>query len=258
MPLFENFTTLNWALLAGIILFAGLVHGTLGIGFPLMATPLIAMMTDVRSAMVMLLLPTLCINLANVLRGGNWHRSIGRFWPMALWGAAGSLLGTHLLVVTDPAPYRLLLAGAILLYLNVHRFGMRMEWIRRRPNLAVSVFGLAGGILAGTVNVMLPALVIFALEMGLAPTAMIQTFNFCFLCGKIAQGVVFAASGILSAPILAATLPLAVAGLAALSAGMVFRSRIEEQVYRGWLRKVLFLLSMLLIGQYCASLEIRF
>ena len=35
MPLFENFTTLNWALLAGIILFAGLVHGTLGIGFPL-------------------------------------------------------------------------------------------------------------------------------------------------------------------------------------------------------------------------------
>lgn len=88
MPLFDDFTIFNWVLLTAIILFAGLVHGTLGIGFPLIATPLIAMMTDVRSAMVMLLLPTLCNNLANTVRGGNWDRSIGRFWPLALWGAA--------------------------------------------------------------------------------------------------------------------------------------------------------------------------
>ena len=250
MPLFDDFTLLNWTLLALIILVAGLVHGTLGIGFPLIATPLIAMMTDVRSAMVMLLLPTLCNNLANTVRGGNWDRSIGRFWPLALWGAAGSVLGTRLLVVTDPAPYRLVLAGAILLYLNVHRFGMRMAWIRRRPGLAVAVFGLAGGMLAGTVNVMLPALVIFALEMGLAPTAMIQTFNFCFLFGKIAQGIVFAVSGILTLSSLAATLPLAAAGLIALAVGMTFRDRLDDQTYRGWLRRVLFLLSLLLIVQY--------
>ncbi len=250
MPLFDDFTVLNWVFLTAIILFAALVHGALGIGFPLIATPLIAMITDVRSAMIMLLLPTLCINLANTVRGGHWGRSIGRFWPLALWGAAGSVVGTRLLVVTDPAPYRLVLAAAILLYLNVHRFGMRMEWIRRRPKVAIAVFGLAGGMLAGTVNVMLPALVIFALEMGLSPTAMIQTFNFCFLFGKSAQGVVFAASGILTAATIAATLPLAAAALIALAAGMTFRGRLDEQTYRGWLRRVLFLLSLLLIAQY--------
>ena len=33
-----------------VILFAGLVHGTLGLGFPMVATPLLATMMDVRSA----------------------------------------------------------------------------------------------------------------------------------------------------------------------------------------------------------------
>ena len=250
MHLFADFTFLNWALLVVVIVFAGLVHGTLGIGFPIVATPLIAMITDVRSAMVMLLLPTLCINMVNILRGGNWRESIGRFWPLALWGAAGSAAGTGLLVVTDPAPYRLLLAGAILLYLNVHRFGMRMTWIRRRQAMAVAVFGLAGGFLAGTVNVMLPALVIFALETGLSPTAMIQTFNFCFLFAKTSQGVVFAESGILTGRTLLATVPVATVSLAFLAVGMAVRDRLDAETYRGWLRKVLFTLSLLLIGQF--------
>jgi hypothetical protein len=217
------------------------------------ATPLIAMITDVRSAMIMLLLPTLCINVANILRGGKWGESIGRFWPLALWGAAGSVAGTGLLVVTDPAPYRLLLAGAILLYLNVHRFGMKMTWIRRRQALAVAVFGLAGGVLAGTVNVMLPALVIFALEAGLSPTAMIQTFNFCFLFGKVSQGAVFAASGLLTGHTLVATVPLAVVALVVLVVGMAVRDRLDAETYRGWLRRVLFILSLLLIGQFFFS-----
>ena len=250
MELFTDFTILQWVLLAAIILFAGLVHGTLGLGFPLVATPLIAMMTDVRSAMIMLLVPTLCVNAANIVRGGDWGRSIGRFWPLALWGAAGSIAGTGLLVITDPDPYRLLLAGAILLYLNVNRFGMRMTWIRRRQGLALAVFGLAGGFLAGTVNVMLPALVIFALEMGLTPTAMIQTFNFCFFFGKVSQGAVFAGSGVLTAHTLLATFPLALAALAVLWIGIALRDRLDAETYRGWLRKVLYVFSILLVGQY--------
>jgi uncharacterized membrane protein YfcA len=253
MPLFEDLTLLNWAMLVLIVLFAGMVHGTLGIGFPLVATPLIATLTDVRSAMIMLLLPTLCINVANIVRGGNWGQSIGRFWPLALWGAVGSIAGTRLVVATDPSPYRLLLAGAILLYLNVDRFGMRMNWIRRRPRLSLAVFGLTGGLLAGTVNVMLPALVIFALEMGLSPTAMVQTFNFCFLFGKISQGSVFAVSGLLSPHTLLATTPLAAAALAALAVGMTLRDRLDAETYRGWLRKILFLLSLLLVGQFLAA-----
>jgi len=250
MELFQDFDVLHWVLLTGIVLIGGMVHGALGIGFPMVATPLIALFTDVRSAMVMLLLPTLCINIANIFKGGNWKESIGRYGWLAAYGAAGSVIGTRLLVVTDPDPYRLLLSAAILLYLNVHRFGMRMEWVQHRPRLAYAVFGLTGGFLAGTVNVMLPALVVFALEMGLTPTAMIQTFNFCFFFGKVSQGATFAASGVLTGATLLSTFPLAVLALAALLVGMRLRNRIDPETYRGWLRRVLYCIAVLLVGQF--------
>ena len=180
LPGYEHIYTAELALIVGILLVAGLVHGALGMGFPMLATPLLAMLTDVRSAILIVLVPTLFINVASTIKGGRWRNSIGLYWPIALYGVAGSIVGTQLLVVTDPAPYRLLLAAMILVYLNIERIGIRLQWVRSRPQLAYAVFGLAGGFLAGTVNVMLPALIIFALEMGLAAAVAVQLFNFCF------------------------------------------------------------------------------
>ena len=39
-----------------IVGFAALIHGTIGIGFPLIATPLLARVTDVRTAILLLVL----------------------------------------------------------------------------------------------------------------------------------------------------------------------------------------------------------
>ena len=53
--------TLSWTTLLPVVpvmIFAGLVHGALGLGFPMVATPLIALFVDVRIAIVITLLPT--------------------------------------------------------------------------------------------------------------------------------------------------------------------------------------------------------
>ena len=250
LPGFDALQMTDLALVIGVLIFAGLVHGTLGLGFPMLATPLLAMLIDVRSAILIVLIPTLCINVASTARGGNWRESIGRYWPIALYGAVGSIIGTRLLVVTDPAPYKLLLAAMILLYLNVERFGVRLGWIRSKPQLAYAVFGLAGGFLAGSVNVMVPALVVFALEMRLASAVAVQLMNFCFFFGKVSQGLVFYHSGMLTAQVLQATVPLAGISLLALAAGMTLRGRIDAETYRRWLRKVLYAIAAMLIVQY--------
>ena len=49
------------------IAFAGWVHGALGLGFPLVATPLIAIFVDVKAAILITLLPTATVNVASVL-----------------------------------------------------------------------------------------------------------------------------------------------------------------------------------------------
>jgi len=245
--------TTTIVLTLAILAFAGGVHGVLGVGFPMIATLLIAMLSDVRTAMILLLVPTMCNNIVNIVKGGHWEASILKYWPLAAYGAVGSMIGTLLLMITDPAPYKLFLAAVILLYLNVDRFGMRMAWVRQKPALAFAVFGLAGGILAGTVNVMLPALVIFALELELAPTAMVQTFNFCFLFGKASQAVVFAGSGVFTLETLVATLPLAGVAVGAGLIGMAVRDRVDAETYWGWLRLVLYGMSVMLVGQFFYS-----
>lgn len=247
----DDLSYLTLAAYAGIILFAGLVHGTLGLGFPLVATPLLALFTDVRTAILITLLPTASINVFSILHGGRWSESIGRFWPLAAYAVAGGIAGTSLLVNSDPAPFKLLLAALVLLYLFVSRIGaFRMRWIGRHLGLSMLVFGLIAGFAAGTTNVMVPLLIIYSLEVGLQKTAMVQVFNLCFLSGKLTQIGVFAAAGLLTGHLLLTTTPLAAIAIAALFTGMNLRDRIPTDTYRKIVRCILVLLALLLIGQY--------
>lgn len=245
---------MSYAFGLAVVLFAGLVHGTLGLGFPLVATPLLALPLDVREAIVLTLLPTVAVNVASILRGGRWGESVGRFWPLAAWALVGSAVGTHVLVVSDPRPFGLLLAALIALYLITTRLdSFSLAWPRAHPQLSMLAFGLVAGLSAGTTNVMVPILIVYTLEMQLDRTAMVQVFNLTFLGGKIAQLGVFGAAGMLTPALLGASAPLALAALLALALGMQIRDRIPVETYRRILRFVLGALGVLLVGRYFAG-----
>jgi uncharacterized membrane protein YfcA len=221
----------------------------------MLATPLLAIMIDVRSAILLTLLPTITVNLLSILRGGQWSESIGRFWPLAVMIPLGTVAGTWLLIKVDPAPFRLLLAAIILLHLFNDRLrAIQMGWIRTHTWSAYLLFGLIAGFAAGTVNVMVPLLIIFALEVGMSKLAMVQVFNLCFLAGKTAQIGAFSAAGLLTAPVLTATLPFAVVAAAALLIGMRIRDRADAETYRRWLNRVLWVMVFVLAGQFLVGL----
>lgn len=240
---------------AAIMLLAGLIHGTIGLGFPLVATPLLALFTDVRTAILITLLPTASVNIVSILRGGRWSESIGRFWPLAIFAVLGSIAGTRFLVVSDPAPFKLLLAALVLLYLFASRLkALRMRWVSAHLGLSMALFGLIAGLAAGTTNVMVPILIIYTLEIGLKRTAMVQVFNLCFLAGKLTQIAVFAHAGMLTGGLLMSTTPLAIVAVAALLGGMMLTHRIPTEIYRNIVRRVLLMLASLLVIQFFIQL----
>jgi uncharacterized membrane protein YfcA len=238
---------------AAIIGFAAMVHGAIGIGLPMIATPLLALVADVRTAILLLVLPTVVINAANILKGGRWNQSIAIYWPLAVYGMIGSAIGTRIIIVVSPEPFRLLLAAMLVLYLNVERIGVGLSWVHRHRQTAFAVFGIAAGILAGTVNVMLPALIVLALELRMPKTVMIQVFNFCFLLGKLTQGAVFTQAGLMTGDLLRLSLPLATLGLVVMLLGMRIRDRISTSTYRQWLRWLLGVLAAMLVVQFIAA-----
>jgi len=221
-----------------VMLFAGLVHGTLGLGFPMVATPILATMKDVRSAILVTLLPTVAVNIFSIVNSRASLASTVPFMPLIGFALLGSIAGTWLLAFTDPAPFRILLAGLILFYLwNNLRISNR--WLEQHSLLAMAGFGISAGLAAGTTNVMVAVLIIYFLSLGTARDAMVPTLNACFLVGKASQIAILGIAGYVGWSLLIETTPLAIAAVMALMAGQRLRPRIDISTYEAILRKLL-------------------
>lgn len=239
-----------WAAAAGIVFVAGVTQGALGFGFPAISTPLLTLMTDVRTAIILNLLPNFTVNVISTVSGGNWGASLGRYWPVAAWVLAGSWLGASFLVYAPQEPVRLLLAAAIFAYLCQRRLArLDWSWLARRPRLSAAVFGLTGGFFSGSVNNSLPPLLIYFTLLGLEVTAMTQILNLCFLGGKVVQGATLAFSGAIMLSAVIANVPLTLVGLAGMWIGTRLQRRISPATYGRLLRWVLLVIAVALLWQ---------
>jgi len=254
IPGFESVAApvLVWIVL--VIGFAGLVQGALGLGFPIVATPLIALFTDIRTAIIVVLLPCVATVVVSLVRGGPLMPVIKRFWMMPLYSFCGAAIGTRLFVEFPGFPYALLLAAMLLVYLNLDRLG-KTDWplIRRRHRLFGLFFGFLAGMSEGTANVAAPPLVVYYLGLGLAPITFVQALNIVFFAGKATQFTTLATAGGVPVTQWAATLPLAVIAAYTATRGVAIRSRIPAPMYRTWLKRALFAMAMILLGQFAYS-----
>jgi uncharacterized membrane protein YfcA len=247
----ESLSPVLVAWLALVILVAGLLQGALGFGFPFVATPLIALATDMRTAIVVTLLPTVATIGVALSSSGPIQATLARFWPMPLYSMLGAAAGTWVFVSAPRAPYTLVLALLTLFYLSLERFG-RADWplVRRRERAFAPLSGFAAGIFEGTANVAAPPLIIFYLALGLAPAMLVQALNICFLVGKTTQFTVLTARGGIGMGEWLATLPFIAIGVTGSLIGVRIRNRIDAATFRLWVKRALLVIALGLIAQY--------
>jgi uncharacterized membrane protein YfcA len=239
------------AFVALACLVAGFAHGALGFGFPIVATPIVALAIDIKSAIGLLAPVTLVLTVITALRGVALASIVREFWFLPLATALGAWLGTRILLAMPPEPFLLILAGVILLYLNLDRVGHGSSELVQRLRAPFGLaFGFAAGICEAVANVAGPLLLIYFMLLGLAPAQIVQTLNLCFSLGKGAQTATWALSGELSARTWLVIGALVVPSVAALFAGMRVRQRIDAATYRRWLRGALWVMALALLVQF--------
>ena len=245
-----EFPPLIWAAIALTIFVAGLSQGAMGFGFPAISTPVLALMTDIKTAVLLNLLPNMTVNIISVVQGGNWRASLGVHWPVAVYALIGSFIGASVLIVAPQEPLRLLLAAIILIYLYQKQIAL-LNWdaLMRRPRVAQAGFGLTGGFFSGSVNNSLPPLLIYFMLLGVEATIMTQMLNLCFLGGKLVQAATLAGAGELSLRAAAANIPLTLVALAGMAAGQRVRRYLSVEIYQKVLRNILFAVAALLVWQ---------
>ena len=83
---------LTTILVGAALLFAAFVKGTSGMGFPLIATPMVALLLDIRVAITVLLIPNIVIDVASAFRDGFPVGVLGRFG----WFFLATVIGVFL------------------------------------------------------------------------------------------------------------------------------------------------------------------
>ena len=232
-------------------LVSGFAHGALGFGFPMLATPIVALAIDLRSAIALLAPLTLVLTVISALRGVALGSIVREFWFLPPAMMLGAWFGTYALLALPPEPFVLLLASIILLYLNLDRLGRGRSLLVQRLRVPFGiVFGFAAGLTEALANVAGPLLFIYFMLLGLAPAQVVQTLNLCFSLGKGAQTAAWASSGEIGARAWLVMALLAVPSVGALFAGMRLRDRIDAATYRRWLRGALWVMAGLLLLQF--------
>jgi len=233
---------------------AGFGHGAIGFGFPLLATPLAALVIDMKSAIALLAPVTLVLVVITVLRGGRLQDLVRRQWHLPVAIGIGAWLGTRILLAAPPEPFTLVLAGVLLFYLNLDRMGRGHSALVERYRVPLGIgFAFVAGIFEAIANVAGPILLVYFMLLGAAPATIVQTLNLCFTVGKGSQVGTLAASGALGPAAWLTVAGLSAPAVAALAVGMRLRDRIDAQTYRAWLRKVLWVMAALLIAQFSRS-----
>jgi uncharacterized membrane protein YfcA len=236
----------DWLLFTCVGVLSAFVHGAFGFGFPLLATPLLALVFDLRTAILLTLVPTVAINLTSILSESRWREALARYWPIPVFTAVGSVVGTQLLLSVDPEPFRLLLALVLIAYLVSDRLHRGGEPIRVGA-IGHAAFGLLLGLLAGVVNIFAPLVVAFALYTQMPAGLMVATFNLGFITSKSGQIAGFVGAGAFDLSVVRVAVLALPPVLAALWAGIRLRRRIDSARYLILLRASLWVIALAVV-----------
>ena len=235
--------------IAVVFLLAAFIHGSIGFGFPMVTTPLLALSTDIQTAIVLTLIPTLLVNIISIISERNILVAVRRHFLLALLAMLGSAVGTQILLTVNSDIFKVLLGVVIIIYLLAGKIKLKLSWIREHPKFSKFTFGLSAGIIGGLTNVMAPVLIIYSLESKYSKSDTVQASNLCFLLGKIIQIVLFIINGKFSLNEFSTSSAMFIVTSIALYGGIAVRNKIKGKAYQKILRFLLILLAIILLIQ---------
>ncbi|PSL19983.1 sulfite exporter TauE/SafE family protein [Shimia abyssi] len=177
----------NVLMVGGAFALGGILKGAIGVGTPLLAVPMLALLYDVPTAIVLFAIPNLLPNLWQVWQYRE-HNLPARFrWRFFLTGAGAGMLGTVVLANIEADNLMLVVAFMVLAYVSFRL--MRPGWVLGYPmaeRMAAAV-GVVAGVLQTLVGISAPVSVTFLNAMQLERRTFIVTISGFFVAVGVLQ-----------------------------------------------------------------------
>ena len=238
---------LTTIVVAGSLLLAAYVKGTTGMGFPLIATPMVALLLDIRTAIIILIIPNIVMDITQVFRGSFAPAIFRRFNWLLLLTVFGVFLGTKVLVLLPIWVLNLTLGVMVLTFVvsNFFRYDFRIS--ARLEGILSPVAGLVGGFLNGMTNAAGPALAIYLYGLGLPKKEFVKSIATIFIVTKVSQLIAVSTWNLFTASTLELSLVVTLFCLLGFYAGLKTQDRVNQRTFNRGLLTLLFVIGATLV-----------
>jgi uncharacterized protein len=242
---------LTHVLVGAALLLAAFVKGASGLGFPLIATPSIALLLDIRTAVTVLILPNLFMDSAQTVRDGIPYDVFRRFAALILPTIIGVFLGTMALVRTPLWILNFCLGVMVLLFVLASVLKFEFTISTRGEKILSPIFGFLSGFLNGLTNAAGPTLAIYLYSLKLDKRTFVKSLATIFVVTKVSQLVAISTWNLFNWETITLSVQVLLFTLAGFYAGIKAQDRVNQ---RNFNRGLLILLTVIGITLLARSL----
>ena len=218
-------------LAAAAVMAAAFVKGSIGFGFPVLGTPLLSLVLDVKSAVVILIVPNIVMDGLQFIRNGAPVAVVKRFAVLLMFGAVGTVIGTRLLVAVSSRTAALILGAFLLTFALLSIVGVTPRVPPRWEAWLSPVAGLLAGVGGGITNVPGTPLVIYFYALGLAKHDFVRAVAVTFVLYKVVQLGAVTWYGLLTWPLLGLSALLTPVAVGGFRLGLAIQDRLDQATF---------------------------
>ncbi|MFK7994473.1 MAG: sulfite exporter TauE/SafE family protein [Granulosicoccus sp.] len=226
---------------------AGVIKGTLGIGFPTAAVSLLAQVTDARTAITLVIMPMLITNLWQVLRAQKFLSVIKQMWLLISMMLILIILFSQLSSQVPVDKLAAVLGCIVALYALHSLFARPLVLNPAFDKSAQVVAGISAGIMGGLVSVWAPPILIYLHTLRMPKEGFISTVGVLLLLGTCVLLMSYVGSGVLTYGLFLCSSLLIFPSLLGFTIGEIVRKRISSHRFERLLLWFFFLMGLNLI-----------
>jgi len=169
-----------------IFLLAGTVKGVIGLGLPTVSLALMTALSDLPSAMALMLLPSLVTNLWQGFSDRYTRVLLTRLWPLLVTAGLAVFAGTLLFKRSSVEGLTALLGLLVLSYALISLSGFKLSLQPDKERQWGVVVGCINGVLTGLTGSFVVPGVIYLQSLGLPRAMFVQSMGLLFSVATLA------------------------------------------------------------------------
>ncbi len=238
-----------WVLLAMGVAFlgGGLIKGTLGVGLPLFAVPVLALVIPAPNAIALLAVPVLLSNAWQALESGKAAVHVTRFIPLLVTILLATALVVPFTLSLSLHTLNILVAASLLIAVFLMAVQPNLSIAPRHEKSTSAVVGGLAGLMAGVSSMAGPLVITYLLALRLPREVFIGSISVIYLFAMVPLYVSLAYYGRLGLSEAVVSLVGLIPMFLGMRFGKALRQRLSESVFRRILLWFLGLLAVLLL-----------